>query len=167
MSLRFPIALVLSLVCLATPVWAGIDAGKEAFDRGDYATALREWRPMAERGDVRAQAILGGLYHDGKGVSQDYVQAREWYEKAAAQGESAAQYGLGSLYANGKGVPRDYAHARQWFLKAAVQGFADAERYLGDSISMDLGLNTIPVRPCTGSVGPSITGASWPSEGLA
>lgn len=42
MSLRFPIALVLSLVCLATPVWAGIDAGKEAFDRGDYATAFRE-----------------------------------------------------------------------------------------------------------------------------
>ena len=51
-SLRFPIALILSIVCLATPAWADFQAGMKAFERADYETALREWRPLAERGDA-------------------------------------------------------------------------------------------------------------------
>ncbi len=35
---------------LTAPAWAGFDEGEEAYKRGDYATALREWRPLAERG---------------------------------------------------------------------------------------------------------------------
>ena len=50
MSLRFPIAVVLSIVCLAAPAWADFQAGMDAYNRGDYATALREWRPLAELG---------------------------------------------------------------------------------------------------------------------
>ena len=48
-ALRFPIALVLSIVCLAAPAWANFEADMEAYKGGDYATALREWRPLAER----------------------------------------------------------------------------------------------------------------------
>ncbi len=50
MSLRFTIALVLSFVCLAAPTWADYKAGEDAYNGGDYATALREWRPLAEQG---------------------------------------------------------------------------------------------------------------------
>jgi len=44
MSLRFTIALVLSIACLTTSAWADYQAGMAANNRGDYATALREWR---------------------------------------------------------------------------------------------------------------------------
>ena len=39
-----------------------------AYKRGDYETALRVWKPLAEQGNVRAQFSLGVLYRDGQGV---------------------------------------------------------------------------------------------------
>ncbi len=48
-SLRFTISLVLSIFCLAVPAWADFQAGVDAYQRGDYATALREWQPLAEQ----------------------------------------------------------------------------------------------------------------------
>jgi uncharacterized protein len=131
MSLRFPIAVVLSIVCLAVPAWADYKAGEDASNRGDYATALREWRPLAEQGDARAQYNLGVLYRKGRGVPQDDVQARRWYEKAAAQGQAKAQYNLGTLYLNGGGVPKDYQQALRWFRMAADQGEALAQTKIG------------------------------------
>ena len=56
-ALRFPIALVLLIVCLATPTWADFQAGVEAYDRDDYATALSEWRPLAEKGVAEARTF--------------------------------------------------------------------------------------------------------------
>ena len=131
MSLRFPIAVVLSFVCLAVPAWADYKAGEDAYNRGDYATALREWRPLAEQGDARAQYNLGVLYRKGRGVPQDDVQARQWYEKAAVQGQAKAQYNLGTLYFNGEGVPKDYQQALRWFRMAADQGEAVAQTKIG------------------------------------
>ena len=89
MSPRIPIALILLIVYLSTPAWADFQAGMEADDSGDYATALREWRPLAEHGDSTAQAALGLLYEKGRGVPQDYVQAQMWYNLAAANGDEA------------------------------------------------------------------------------
>ena len=70
MSLRFPLAVVLSIVCLAVPAWADYTAGEDAYNRGDFATALREWRPLAEQGDALAQYNLRVLYRKGRGVPQ-------------------------------------------------------------------------------------------------
>ena len=98
MSLRFTIPLVLSFVCLAVPAWADFQAGMDASNREDYATALREWRPLAEQGDALAQYNLGVLYRKGRGVPQDDVQARQWYEKASAQGQAKAQYNLDFVF---------------------------------------------------------------------
>ena len=131
MLLRFPIAVVLSIVCLAVPAWADYKAGEDAYNRGDFATALREWRPLAEQGDARAQYDLGVLYRKGRGVPQDDVQARQWYEKASAQGQAKAQYNLGTLYLNGSGVPKDYQQALRWFRMAADQGEALAQTKIG------------------------------------
>jgi TPR repeat protein len=89
MSLRFITALVLSIIYLVAPAWADFQAGMEADDSGDYATALREWRPLAEQGDSTAQAALGLLYEKGRGVPQDYVRAHMWYNLAAANGDKA------------------------------------------------------------------------------
>ena len=127
MSLRFTIPLVLLFVCLAVPAWADFQAGMDANNREEYATALREWRPLAEQGDALAQYNLGVLYRKGRGVPQDDVQALQWYQKAAAQGQAKAQYNLGTLYFNGEGVPKDYQQALRWFRLAADQGEALAQ----------------------------------------
>jgi len=131
MSLRFTTALVLLLVCFVVPAWADFKAGMDAYKHGDYATALSEWRPLAEQGDALAQYNLGVLYRKGRGVPQDDVQARQWYEKAAAQGQAKAQYNLGTLYLNGGGVPKDYQQALRWFRMAADQGEALAQTKIG------------------------------------
>ena len=41
------------------PAWADYLDGVDAYNRGDYATALDEWRPLAEQGDAPAQRGLG------------------------------------------------------------------------------------------------------------
>jgi TPR repeat protein len=130
-SLRFPVALVLSLVCLAAPAWADFNAGEKAYHRGDYATALREWHPLAKQGQAVAQYHLGLLYANGQGVPKDDAQARQWYEKAALQGHANAQANLGSLYDYGRGGPQDFKMAVRWYLRAANQGNDLAQRKLG------------------------------------
>ena len=131
LPLRFPIALVLSLVCLVVPAWADYQAGMDANNRGDYATALREWRPLAEQGHAVAQYSLGLLYANGQGVPKDDAQARQWYEKSAAQGRADAQVNLGILYDYGRGVPQDFKKAVYWYRLSANQGNDLAHRQLG------------------------------------
>ncbi len=96
---------------LTAPGWAGFDEGVAALQRGDYATALREYRPLAEQGHATAQYNLGIMYDNGQGVLQDYAKAVKWVRKAAEQGDANAQYNLGLMYKNGLGVPQDEAQA--------------------------------------------------------
>ncbi len=96
---------------LTAPGWAGLDEGAAAAKRGDHATALREWRPLAEQGHASAQNNLGVMYNEGQGVQQEYAEAVKWYRKAAEQGFAGAQNNLGSMYESGQGVPQDYAEA--------------------------------------------------------
>lgn len=131
MSLRFVLIFLLPIFCLAMPAWADFQAGMTAHDREDYATALREWQPLAEQGDALAQYHVGLLYHKGRGVPQDDVQARKWYANAAAQGQAKAQFSLGTLYFNGEGGPKDYQQALRWFRLLANQGEALAQTKLG------------------------------------
>ncbi len=103
-------------------------AGTRAHQRGDYATAAREFRPLAERGYSFAQLLLGMMYHDGRGVRQDFAEAAKWYRKAAEKGKHAeAQVLLGALHYNGStGVPQDDVQAYMWLSLASAQGFAKA-----------------------------------------
>ena len=103
--------------------WGGVlEDGLAAFDRKDYATALRLWRPLAEQGDVQAQSRLGVMYILGRGVLQDYKEAVKWYRLAAEQGDAHAQFALGSLYARGDGIARNYSESVKWYKLAAAQG---------------------------------------------
>ncbi len=119
------------LIGLATPSQAGFREGMIAYFSGDYATALQEFKPLAEQGNAKAQAALGIMYLAGQGVPQDYAEAVKWYRKAAEQGLAGAQHNLGLMYAQGQGVPQDYAEAVKWYRKAAEQGVAYAQGSLG------------------------------------
>ena len=131
-ALLFPLALALSIVCLAAPAWADFKTGMDAYNREDFATALREWRPLAEQGDARAQFSFGLLYENGDGVPRDYAKARQWYEKAAAQGDAKAQLYLGMQCSFGQGGPVDLVQAYMWYSLAAGNGNAHAPGYRDD-----------------------------------
>jgi len=125
------LACVLSLCPVALGAAGPYDDGVRAFVRGDYITALRLWRPLAEQGNATAQYLIGHMYDWGLGVPQDYAVAVEWYRKAADQGLAQAQYKLGVSCAKGRGVSQDDAAAVEWYRKAAQQGHASAQFNLG------------------------------------
>ena len=91
------------------------DAAIEAYERGDYATALAGFQNYAEQGNAAAQFNLGVMYATGEGVPEDAAEAVRWYRLAAEQGDATAQFNLGVMYANGKGVPEDAAEAVRWY----------------------------------------------------
>ncbi|MCY4593156.1 MAG: tyrosine-type recombinase/integrase [Alphaproteobacteria bacterium] len=126
-----PFALALTVLATLPAAAQTVDEALTAFKRGDYATALRGFRTLAEQGDAIAQLGLGGMYSVGKGVPQDDVEAVRWYRRAAEQGDATAQYALGYMYDKGKGVPRDFAEAARWWRLSAEQGFAFAQFELG------------------------------------
>ena len=108
-----PILLTIAVV-LFNPIVvlsADFQKGLDAYEKGDYATALREWQPLAEQGDATAQYNLGLMYFAGKGVLQDYKEAVKWYRLAAEQGDADAQSNLGVMYVTGEGVPQAYDEA--------------------------------------------------------
>ena len=106
-------------------------AGAVAYEKRDYATALREWKQLADQGYAEAQNNLGWMYDNGEGVPQDYKTAAEWYKRAGEQGNAHAQSNLGIMYYNGKGVPQDYRTAAEWFERAVEQGNVHAQFNLG------------------------------------
>ena len=81
---RIALAVAL-LIGLATPSQADLLDGLVAYARGDYATALQEFKPLAAQGDPMGQFYLGLMYYKGQGVPQDYVQAYMWIDLAASR----------------------------------------------------------------------------------
>ena len=97
-------------------------------------------RNAAERGDPEAQYSLGLMYAAGRGVPQNFAEARKWFRKSAEQGNARAQTGLGLMYMQGAGVRQDYAEARRWWQRAAEQGYAVAQHNLGVMYSEGIGV---------------------------
>jgi len=119
--LILPVLLFTLLV--GTPAFsADFQKGMTAARSGDYATALREWTPLAKQGYARAQYFMGVMYADGQGVLQDYKTAVKWYRLAAEQGDAVAQSNLGTMYDKGQGVLQDYVRAHMWFNIASISG---------------------------------------------
>jgi uncharacterized protein len=132
---RIVIALAL-LLAFPSLAWADFQDGLKAAEKGDYATALREWKPLADKGDADVQYNIGILYQKGRGVAKSYSEAMtaaaKWYRKAADLGHAGAQYNLGLMYAKGQGVVQSDFEAIRWYLKAANQGYVSAQFNLGN-----------------------------------
>ena len=103
----------------------------DAYETGNYETALRDWGTLAKEGNSSAQFNLGQIYLRGQGVPKDYKTAGKWYTLAAEQGDAGAQSNLGLMYDNGEGVPENDKTAVKWFTLAAEQGFVFAQFNLG------------------------------------
>jgi len=120
------------VAALAASAVAGpLEDAVAAFNRADFATALRGLRPLADRGNGTAQSKLGFMFELGLGVPENYVEAIKWHLKAATQGEIDSQIALGRIYGTGQSVPRNYAEAARWYRKAADQGNLTGQSNIG------------------------------------
>jgi len=128
------------LIALGTPLSAqSVAAGADAWAKGDYDTAVDNWRPLAEKGDPDAQFNLGQAYRWGRGVTANLSAAQTWYERAAGSGQMDAQVILGlMLFQNG-----DHAAGLRWLKAASEKGEPRAmliygtALYNGDSVPQD------------------------------
>ena len=103
---------VVGLMALyALPAGAGWEAANAAYRKGDFVTAMKELRPLAERGDVNAQYNVGVMHGQGDGVGRDESEAVKWFLGAAQQGHAGAQMNLGIIFSRDGGVHRDEAVA--------------------------------------------------------
>jgi hypothetical protein len=108
-----------------------------------YAEAVRRYQRIAEQ--VKATPVqstdmfangsaalcnLADKYEHGKGVAQDFKQARQLYMRSAAMGNAVAQYSLGMLYCTGRGVAVDLELGFTWLIKSAQQGYTPASEQL-------------------------------------
>lgn len=106
--------------------------GVEAYNKGDYETALKIFRILAEKGNVEAQAYLGIIYYNGECVEKNYKEAVKWLTKAAEKCNIAANFLLALMYYNGEGVEQDYLKAGTgFFIGASLGNMPSAQYYLG------------------------------------
>lgn len=119
--------LLVALIALPCAAHAGLNEGLAAYDRAEYATALRELTPLAHKGSASAQYRLGKIFNLGQGVPPNKKEAAKWFYLAAKQGLAQAQGALGYLCLVGEGVSQNSDLALQWTRKAALQGDATAQ----------------------------------------
>ncbi len=116
------------LLCATFSAGGDLNSGKRAYEQKDYATAFKELRPLAEKGDAEAEAVLGKMYWRGQGVLKDSDQALKLFKASAVQGNAEAQFFLGSFYL----LPHnDISQGVKWLRLSAEQGNQDAQWLLG------------------------------------
>ena len=134
----------LIIATMATELLAqDFNDGVKAAQKGDFATAVKIWTPLAEKGSRVAQFNLAVIYDDGMGIPEDNAEAAKWYRKAAENGFPQAQLILGIMYVEGEGVPEDNEEGLKWLRKAAKQkdGIgADAQARIGRVYERGLGV---------------------------
>jgi cell division septation protein DedD len=124
---RIVLAAAAALLGMGGAAAADLKSGDQAWQAGDYATAIREWTALAQQGNADAQYDLGQAYRLGKGVPANPELAESWISKAARQGhpEAEAIYGL-MLHTKGQREA-----ALPWLRKAADRGDPRAQYVLG------------------------------------
>lgn len=91
------------------------DEGFMAAEKGDFKSAVEQWRPLAEKGHPIAQFNLALMYHSGLGVDLDEAKAVKWYRKSAKNGYYRAQEYMEVGYREGWfGLPKDSKKADYW-----------------------------------------------------
>ena len=132
---RFSLCAFTILLCAQFSAAADLGAAKHAYQQKDYATAFREFTPLAEQGNEDAQFFLGKMYLMGQGVLKDPDQAIKCFKASAAQGNADAQFFLGSIYL----LPhKDIAQGLMWLRLSAEQGNQDAQLLLGQTYLQNL-----------------------------
>ncbi|HZG44758.1 MAG TPA: SPOR domain-containing protein [Allosphingosinicella sp.] len=107
-----------------------VQSGIAAWQAGDYARAVAEWRPLADAGNADAQFNVAQAYRLGRGVPQNLNLAEQWFERAARQKHEQAGASLGLLlFQNGRA-----REAMPWIQAAAMRGDPRAQYVFGTAL---------------------------------
>lgn len=92
----------------------------------DPAKGVALYQKACTGGDLNSCGNLGGAYATGKGVKQDYAEARKRYTPACDGGIAHACFGLGQMLTQGLGGPKDEAKGKELIQKACTGGIPAA-----------------------------------------
>ena len=120
--MRFLYAALFAILITTSSAFAGIEEGRKAYMAEDWFTAIKELRPLAEQGNGEALVMLGNMYNDGKGVSQNHEMAFSQYKQALASGNDNAMLAIATMYVQGLGTEKDFPAGFEWFTKSAEAG---------------------------------------------
>lgn len=96
----------------------------------NYVDIAYYYMVAANQGIADAQASLGLLYWEGKGVDRSEIKAADWFMEAARRGNNVGIYNIGYCYYLGKGVPQNKEKGREYFRIAAAHGNTQAKDIL-------------------------------------
>ena len=131
---RIYIGMALASLAIGAPPPACADKSDAlaAYQSGNYKEAARQFRPLAENGDVEAAYYLGYMHEKGQGVAKDNERMRKWYQRAADAGHAKAQYKVAVGYAFGLGgLAQSDEDAAKWLQQSAENGYKRAQKTLG------------------------------------
>ncbi len=99
--------------------------GMAAYNRGDYVPAIRLFRPLAEKGNAKAQSVLGVMYRRGQGVARSPVRAFLWFSRAAARGDAKAKAELRGV--SQTMTPEELSQAREMAQACEASNYRSCE----------------------------------------
>lgn len=141
-----------------------VASARDAFARGDYRAASRDWTTAAKAGNGAAMYNLGVLSLTGRGVSRDVAQAARWFRSSAEAGHAGGMVNYGLVLLNGFGVAKNEAEGFQWLRKAADRGSPTAMGMVAEAYLQGRGVPADPrqaaswlQRAVDAGDGPSIT----------
>jgi uncharacterized protein len=129
--MRLAIVAAVSLFAITAAGAGQLEDAALAERNGDYSTAFRLFKALADQGNPKAQGALGRLFHLGLGTHQNNAEAVKLWRLAAEQGDAGAQDALGFAYYYAEGVSQDFREAAKWLKRAADQGLANSQNKLG------------------------------------
>lgn len=119
--------LLFATLIATSPVYAGVEEGRDFMEADNYTAAMEEFLPAARSGNADAEELIGVLYALGLGVEKDDERAFEWYLRSSLKGHPGAQSGIGWYYEVGRGVAApDLVRAYMWYTLSAIGGDPDA-----------------------------------------
>jgi TPR repeat protein len=141
-------AWLLAAACIWAPLANAEDlpTANDAFERGEYVTALELYETLAAQGEAEAQFQLGLMYEQGLGTDVDGQMAQRYYEQAAEQQSPQALDALGTLHLKGEGVIQNFKESLRLFQQAAEQGYPRAQHNLGIAYADGKGTFRDPVK---------------------
>ncbi len=125
--------------------YADFKDGGDAYLKGDYETAAKEFIPLAERGDHRAMYALGSMYSDGQGVEKNLKKSFELFSEAAKNGRADAMYKLGLMYEKGMGLKQNPKKAVRYYQKSAKKGYPLSQYRFGLMYEKGLAVKQNPI----------------------
>ncbi len=142
------ILVLLGLLCLPSPAFAGLDEAVGYYRAGQYVAAAAEFESLGA--DPIAHYFLGMMYLEGgSGLSRNSRRARGHFQEAAQQGHPESQAELGRLFLQGLGTRKDPKAAKPWIEMAAQQGVPAAQYNLGLMYLQGRGVGKDPQKAAT------------------